>query len=307
MKALLGNEPIKAYLERAIRMKHLHHTLLFSGLDGIGKSLFAKAIAEQLLPSVATRVQNEQHPDLIVLRPEGKSGTHSIERLREMIDDVHRPPFEAERKFFLIHEADRMQPVAANALLKTLEEPNLFCTLILLTSAPNDLLPTITSRCLHLTFQPIPTEPIATFLQEKHQVPKEKAILFARLSNGSLGAALRHLQNEKIGQAERLLFDSMDRKMPSWQAIERIEALFDDLEGLDYHKHVEELFAAYLMRARDQELRVVGGTEEWLYFPSEQGRSEQLASAQEKVRLAQQALERNVKLSACLDILLKNL
>jgi DNA polymerase-3 subunit delta' len=285
MKHLLGNEPHKIYLERALKAGSLHHALLLSGPEGIGKSLFAKAIAASLLQST-----KGNHPDLMELRPEGKSGTHSIEQLREMIDEVHKPPFEATRRVFIIYEAERMQLPAANALLKTLEEPTLYSTLILLSSAPYEMLPTILSRCQRLTFQPIAMPEIARFLEEKHQIEPERAIAVARLSEGSLGRALSILHDKRREQGEELLFSFLEGKMPSWQAIESIDALFHELEGLEYHKYVEELLNSYLMRIRDREVILAQQVTA-------------LPEALAKVAKIKTALERNIKLSACLDLL----
>ena len=301
---LLGNEPIKAYLEKAIQNECLHHTLLFSGMEGIGKSLFAKALARELLASSETRVQKEMHPDLHILRPEGKSGLHPVEQIREMIGEIHKPPFEAPKKVFIVCDAERMQPVSANAILKTLEEPDLDSAILLLSSLPNEMLPTILARCVHLSFQPIPKDSVATFLQERHQVPPEKAHLLSRQSHGSLGAALRLLGNDREEKARQLLFDALDAKVSPYSAMEGIEELFDGLDGIDLHRQVEWLLGAYLMRARDAELLKERGSRDLLYFPIEATSAISLEKAHSKVHQARLALERNMRLSVCLDYLL---
>lgn len=301
---LLGNEPIKVYLSRAIDRGELHHTLLFSGAEGIGKSLFAKALARELLDASMERVTNENHPDLHVLRPEGKSGTHLIEHLREMIDEMHKPPFAAKRKVFIICEAERMLVAAANVLLKTLEEPDLDSQTILLTSAPNEILPTILSRCVQLAFQPLPQDLIATFIVEKHAVSRERAEMLARLSNGSLGHAVRLVQNDRSEKTGQILFDALEEKIPSTQAINEIDAILSDLEGVEFHKFAEHLLAVYLMWVRDAELQLAGGDEKLFFFPQKKKRMISLKSAEEKAATVKLALERNIKLSACLDYLL---
>ncbi len=304
MKALLGNEPIKAYLEKAIQTDSLHHTLLFSGMEGIGKSLYAKALARRLLDCCETRVQKELHPDLHILRPEGKSGLHPVEQIREMIAEIHKPPFEAPKKVFIFMDAERMQPVSANALLKTLEEPDLDSSILLLSSAPNEMLPTILSRAVHLAFQPLPKDAIAGYLQEKRTLSLEKAHLLARQSHGSLGAALRLLDDEREETARNLLFSALDGKRSPYTAIEEIEALFEDLEGIDFHRQVEWLLAAYLMRARDAELAREKGPSELLYYPLDIPSPLSLDQAHARVLRVRLALERNVRLSACLHLIL---
>jgi hypothetical protein len=84
------------------------------------------------------------------LQPEGKSGLHTIESIRSLNDRVFRAPFESSGKVFVLHQADRMQPAAANALLKTLEEPLLDTHFILLSNDARQILPTVLSRCTQL-------------------------------------------------------------------------------------------------------------------------------------------------------------
>ena len=302
---LLGNEPIKIYLSRALASDCLHHTILFSGLEGVGKGLFAKALSRQLLESHEGRIQNETHPDLHLLRPESKSGTHLVEQLREMIAEVHKPPFESKQKVFIIYEAHRMLPAAANTLLKTLEEPNLDCQIILISSSPSELLATIHSRCIHLSFQPIPKDLIAHFLQDRFSVESVRAQALARLSNGSLGHAVDLLQNEWSEKAGQILIDALEKKISNFQAIEEIDTLVSKLEGVAFHRQAEQLLATYLMWVRDQVLIDSSGDERLLYFSrSVLSSSPSLAKAQARVAKAKIALERNVRFSACLDFLL---
>ncbi len=87
------------------------------------------------------------HPDLHEYFPEGKSDRHPIENLRKLSQEVWLDPFEGKWKLFLIHRAERMLPTSSNALLKTFEEPPAQTILVLLTTHPKQLLPTVTSRC----------------------------------------------------------------------------------------------------------------------------------------------------------------
>lgn len=300
---LLGNEPIKTYLEKALHNNSLHHTLLFSGMEGIGKSLFAKTLACRLLDCCETKVQKEIHPDLHILKPEGKSGLHPVEQIREMITEMHKPPFEAPKKVFIFYDAERMQSVSANALLKTLEEPDLDSAILLLSSSPNEIMPTILSRAILLSFQPLPKDAISGYLLERRGLLPERADLLARQSHGSLGAALRLLDDEMEETARSLLFSALDGKSSPARAIEEIEALFEELEGIDFHRQVEWLLAAYLMRVRDAELLREKGSQEILYYSLGTPLSISLELAHAKALKARVALARNVRFSACLDLL----
>ena len=100
--------------------------LLFGGPRGVGKARFARTFAQALLSQgedLSPQSQPLHHFDLRQLYPEGKMYMHSMEAIKELVEQVLLPPFKSRRKVFIIHEADRMLPHASNALLKTLEEP----------------------------------------------------------------------------------------------------------------------------------------------------------------------------------------
>jgi len=136
--SLAGNEFAKTALLRMHALQRVPNTLLFFGPDGVGKGLFARAFASLLLNAVeSSKLSHGNHPDLHIYQPEGKSGMHSIEAMRQLIDEVVLPPFEAPAKVFILHDAERMLPSSSNALLKTFEEPSDGTYIILLTSDPD--------------------------------------------------------------------------------------------------------------------------------------------------------------------------
>jgi DNA polymerase-3 subunit delta' len=296
--AILGNEPLKAYFRKALQEERFPHASLFSGIDGVGKSLFARTLAAHFLQTKASLL--EHHPDFHILRSEGKSGLHSIDAVRQLIDQVHSAPFQAPAKVFVIHDAERMQPAAANALLKTLEEPTPDTFLILLSSAYQEILPTIQSRCSHLRFQPLSVEQIANLLKQK-DLPER----FASLAQGSAGRAFELAQRAPI---EASLFPFLAQKRSYFelmQALEKIEKEIEDEDPVKQNKNVEHLFSAIFMWHRDQIARKLGGTA--LFFPEAPASSQPLISLEKAGALideARSAYQRNIKLSACLDSLL---
>lgn len=307
MNSLIGNQAVKAYLQKALKIGALHHTLLFCGLEGVGKSLFAKALAAQLLNTSESRLSSGNHPDLHLFFPESKSGLYPVEQIRAMIDEVHIPPFETARKVFILEDADRMQTVSANALLKTLEEPHPDTTIILIADSVNRFLPTILSRCIQLRFQPIACDEIEAFLQTQRQIEPDRAKRIARLSQGSLGHALCLLENELYDKVQEYLFSAMEEKIPTFQAIEGIEAAMSELEGIGHHKLAKHILSLYLMKIRDFELLRIGELKSLCYFNSRVGDFKTVSMAQAELRVAevQLALERNIRFSACLEFLLK--
>jgi DNA polymerase-3 subunit delta' len=151
--ALVGT-PAVAVIERALERQRLAHSLLLHGDDHDTLVAIAHAIADRLLngPDAAARFSPAEHPDCFNLRPAGKMRLIGAEPMRELIGKVQVSPAVAPRKVAILHEADRLNLAAANIFLKTLEEPPPHTTLLLLTTRPYALLPTIRSRVLHFRF-----------------------------------------------------------------------------------------------------------------------------------------------------------
>jgi DNA polymerase III delta prime subunit len=142
-----------ADLEILVKKGALPPVLLFFGPSRKEQMDAALFLAERLMgPSHASKLQKGIHPDLHLYTPEGKSGTHPIDALRQLIAETSLPPFEAPCKIFIIDDAENMQLPSSNALLKTLEEPLFDTYIILLTAEAESLLPTITSRCRKIPF-----------------------------------------------------------------------------------------------------------------------------------------------------------
>jgi DNA polymerase-3 subunit delta' len=155
----LAGTPAVVVIEKALERDRLAHSLLLHGDDLDTLVLVAYAIADRLLnpPEAADsrsrrNVSEGAHPDCFTLRPAGKMRQISAEATRELIGKTQMSPTVGHRKVAIIHEADRMNTAAANIFLKTLEEPPGLTTILLLTTRPYALLPTIRSRCLHFRF-----------------------------------------------------------------------------------------------------------------------------------------------------------
>lgn len=290
---VLGNEPLKAYLQKALTANRLAQTLLFTGLDGIGKKLIAKALAARLLGS-------DRSPDLHFFAPEGKSGTYAIDTLREMMDKEHAAPFEAPAKVFILEDVDRMQPASANALLKTLEEPSPDTTFILLTSHPQDILPTILSRCSVLAFQPLAEGVIESLLQAKGH-----STHYAKLAHGSAGRAFELAEHPEIDEQRKILFEILADKPAYPDLFLKLQKLGELVEEgkeedpVQANRRAEHLFASILMWHRDQHVRLLGGGD--LFFPDEPARTpEPLHQVEKAIEKGRLAFHRNFKLSTSL-------
>jgi DNA polymerase-3 subunit delta' len=172
------------------------HAYLLHGPAGTGKRAAARAFAAELLAdgardpaSARARVASGAHPDLAWVTP---SGAH--EMLRRDVDEAvvsaaARTPFEATRRVFVLERCDTMNDEAANRLLKTLEEPASYVVLLLLTDRPDQLLPTVASRCQAVRFDPLTPEAIAARLESRGVQPPEAGAC-ARLGLGDAERAL---------------------------------------------------------------------------------------------------------------------
>jgi DNA polymerase-3 subunit delta' len=210
-------------LRSALRRGRLHHAYLLGGPEGVGKGTAARLLAQAAncegagapsdgLPDDACgacapcrKIARGTHPDVFLLEEErvmAKAGRWEpkggrtpskeivVDQVRDLVD--HRLSlrrFEGRRRVILIDPADAMNVQAQNALLKTLEEPPAETTLVLVSSSPDALLPTIKSRCLRVAFAPLPEAVIRARLEAGGQQP-EAARLAAALSGGSLSRAM---------------------------------------------------------------------------------------------------------------------
>src|SRR4051794_18073823 len=172
------------------------HAYLFHGPAGSGKAEAARAFAAELLADgaadpdgVRLRVEHGVHPDLTWVAPASAAGILVGDIDEPVVSAAARTPFESARRVFVIEDADELNDQAANRMLKTLEEPPPFAHLVLLSSRPGDVLPTIASRCQAVRFDAPTAAQLAERL-ERHGIAPETAQASARLALGDGRRAL---------------------------------------------------------------------------------------------------------------------
>jgi DNA polymerase-3 subunit delta' len=210
---LTGNAAVTGRLQHLISSGKLPRSMIFSGRAGVGKLEAAMTLAQALncmertddacgrCPSCA-RIAKGEHSDVRLLSPEGRGGQLRAEGVREAAAEVPFRPFEGRRRVVILADAERMNPTTANTLLKTLEEPPPWATLILVTANEAALLPTILSRCQTFRFSPLAPEELETLLVTRHAFAPDRAALLAAIAGGGIARALE-LAEEPLDELRR--------------------------------------------------------------------------------------------------------
>lgn len=240
-------------LKNAMAQEHLPHALLFTGIKGIGKRTTAMVFAKALNCAggdhdacdtciSCRKTDRNNHPDVVTVKADGQY--IKINAIREIQAQMKFRPMEGEKRIFLIIDADKMNSIAANALLKTLEEPSPANILILITSVPHQLPPTVLSRCRHLRFNPLPRETVALFLQERLALDSARAQTLAASSGGSIGKALEMNEEAFLDSRKRIIAHLSD---PDWTDPVKLLTFLNDLgqERPDILKRLDVLRSCF--------------------------------------------------------------
>lgn len=206
---IIGHEQIIEHLQNAIRMDKISHAYIFNGPDKSGKRMLAEdfAMALQCEKGEADpclechsckQAMNHNQPDIIYVTHE-KSNTISVDDIRsQLVNDVDVKPYSSKYKIYIIDEAEKMNPQAQNAMLKTIEEPPAYAVILLLTSNADAFLPTILSRCVTLNLRVVPDAKIKSYLMEHCRVPDYQADVCVAFAQGNVGKAVALASSENF-------------------------------------------------------------------------------------------------------------
>ena len=227
---IIGNDDIKELLNKSLETKNLVHSYMFIGPDGIGKSLFAKELAKMILCesdkkacgncSSCIKFDSGNHPDFMIVDSED-SKSIKIGQIRLMQENIAEKPIVSSNKVFVINNSDLMTTEAQNCLLKTLEEPPEYATMILIASNESKLLNTIKSRCTKISFKKLTDDNLKSYA-ETHSLSINLNLL--PVYDGSI-AKLIALSNESD------LYDSLDNIINSFESKNIID-IWNDSEIL---------------------------------------------------------------------------
>lgn len=219
-KSIIGNTNVKDYLNKSIEQNNILHSYLFLGTEGIGKLLIAKEFARKILCledtkdetctcKACTCFKSKNHPDFHVINEEDEN--IKIETIREITEKVIEKPIISNKKVYIINDCDKMTKEAQNCLLKTLEEPPEFITIILISSNENIILNTIKSRCMTVKFRNIANDELEEYAKNVIGYEDLSENLLKSF-DGSIGKAIKVKDNKEKYDSIDLLVNNLEKK-----------------------------------------------------------------------------------------------
>lgn len=321
---IVGHQHLLTFFERAQKSRYLSHAYLITGPARIGKRTLALAFAQALLCTqeqarppgspcgvcpACLKVQSRSHPDLHIVEPEDGKRTVSIDTIRALLLAAALQPQEGRYNIFLLPDAELLTLPAANALLKTLEEPAPH-TILLLTASDEQLLPTtIVSRCQVLPVALVNAQEIQAALETQWNITRERAQELSLLAAGRPGWAIAASQNYELEEQRSSWFQMMATLCESGptQRIKIAAQVAHDTE------HLDDLLSTWLLWWREVLL-----SSEGYHLPrSLEGRKREQHTRQleplaarrviDQIQEAQRQLEQNANPRLVLETLLLEL
>lgn len=235
---IIGNEEVKDTLNKIIEQEKLSHSYMFIGPEGMGKTLFAKEFAKMILCENSynkpcntckscIEMQNNNNPDLIEIEP--TQGTIKIEQVRQLQSKVLEKPIISNKKVYIIKDADCMTKESGNCLLKTLEEPPSYITIIMTGSNESMFLNTIKSRCIKVNFKKIEDNILKQYLENQYNMKIDENIIKA--CEGSIEKAIRvNKKKEQYKQISNLFSNIENYRL--LDVLNRVDFIYKDKEDI---------------------------------------------------------------------------
>jgi DNA polymerase-3 subunit delta' len=207
---ILDQPTVVRTLRAAIEKDRIAHAYIFVGPSGVGRKLTASTFAKSLNCEAPCGrepcgtctnchlIDVGKHPDVQTLMPIKRSSTISVDQIRDVLAFAYMRPMKGGYKVFVFCEADRLGVQAANKLLKTLEEPAPSTVFILITERPQNLMPTVASRCQPVKFGRLRTESVARILVSDFHIERERAAVAAELADGQVTRGLQFADPQRL-------------------------------------------------------------------------------------------------------------
>ncbi len=221
-KDIIGHEQVIEHFQNAIEQDKVSHAYILNGEALSGKMMLAEAFATALQCEkkgtegcmechFCKQALSHNQPDIIYLTHE-KQNTISVDDVRRQINqDITVKPYASPYKIYIVDEAEKMNPQAQNALLKTIEEPPAYAVILLLTTNADLFLPTIRSRCILLNLKPVSNEKVRNHLMKHMQVPDYQAEVCTAFAQGNVGKAMQLAGSEHFNDLKNSAVQLMKR------------------------------------------------------------------------------------------------
>lgn len=265
-EGIVGQPRVREYLRASMKSGRVSQAYLFTGPAGSNKTLAAYAFARALLcdgdpcgncdactRSECRAIVRKTHPDVRYLAPQGAQG-YVVDQIREVVADVNLAPIQSQRKVYILDRVDLLSTAAANAFLKTLEEPPADVVMILLGRTREGVLPTIVSRCQVVAFRHIPSTEAAGILAQNTGCSLPEASIAIAACGGSLTKAAEFLRSGERGQFRQKVTSALASL-----------ARADDLDVLGYAQDIVLASKAPLDEVRREQERVMEERAEFLH------------------------------------------
>lgn len=324
---IIGHQATVASLQRAVAQQRLAHAYLFHGEAAIGKRTTALCFSQALncetnVPGEmidacgvcrsCRQIESRTHPDFFVIEPDSEATTPQIkiEQVREIDQQIMYRPLIGERKICLIDKADCMTIGAANALLKTLEEPPDHSLFLVVTSRPAALPATIRSRCQSIRFATPARTQVEAALILRRELPPVDARLLAIVTESRIGEALSTDANEVRARQQELL------ELVRPQSLQSTTVLLAAAEALAKADRASEILESLSRWIRDILIVQVGGDCDQLTYLNEHSgtdtyarlaRTDSLLDLLQDIEKIQQQATRHLNLHMALENVLLRL
>lgn len=262
---IIGQPKVREFLRSCVSSDRVSHAYLFCGPAGSNKTQAAYAFARAILcegdpcadcegctSQMCRHIVRKAHPDVHYLAPEGAQG-YVVDQIRDVMADTLLAPIQAKRKVYIIDCVDLLGTAAANAFLKTLEEPPSDVVLILLGRTRESVLPTIVSRCQVVPFRHIPASEAAGILVQNTGCTLPEASIAIEACGGSIAKAADFLRSKERARL----------RLTMTQALASL-ARADDLDVLGYAAEIVLASKAPLDQVRREQERVLDERSEFL-------------------------------------------
>ena len=214
---LIGNEKIKKDLELVLKQGNIFHSYMFIGTEGIGKKQFAREFAKGILCLEENKpcgkckscleFDTDNNPDFYYIGS-GEEKSIKIEVIRGMQQKVGELPIVSNKKVYIIDDFENMTFQAQNCILKTIEEPPEFVTVLLITANESKVLNTIKSRCLKINFNKLEDKELKSFLEQNYGINNISENML-RAYNGSIKKALKMQEKKEIYETVEKVFNNI--------------------------------------------------------------------------------------------------